>query len=44
MHKAKAFVKMPDIFVSATNEYVFNAAANLNNKMIISYRDYKNGH
>lgn len=33
-----------DFFVSTTNEYVFNVASKLKNKMIIPYRDYKNKH
>lgn len=43
MHKQKAFDHMPDFFVSATNEHVFNIASELNNKIILSYRDYKHG-
>lgn len=33
----------PDFFVTTTNEYVFDAASKLNNKMIIPYREYKRG-
>lgn len=32
-----------DFYVSTTNEYVFNATAEHNNKIILPYRDYKNG-
>ena len=35
MYKAKACDNMPDIFVSTTNEYVFETASSLKNKMII---------
>jgi len=42
MHKLGAFDRMPDFFVSTTNEYVFETASALKNKMIISYLDYKN--
>lgn len=34
--------EIPDFYVSATNEYVFDAAAKHNNKTIISYTAYKN--
>jgi len=33
-----------DFYVSTTNEHVFNATAKYNNKIILPYRDYKNGH
>lgn len=33
-----------DFYVSTTNEYVFNATAEHNNKIILPYRDYKNGY
>lgn len=42
MYKLGAFHRMPDFFVSTTNEYVFETASVLKNKMIISYLDYKN--
>ena len=31
-----------DFYTSTTNEYVFNATAEFDNKMILPYRDYKN--
>lgn len=33
-----------DFYTSTTNEYVFNATAEFNNKIILPYRDYKNGY
>lgn len=33
-----------DFYVSTTNEYVFSATEEYNNKMILPYRDYKNGY
>lgn len=33
-----------DFYTSTTNEYVFNATSEYNNKIILPYRDYKNGH
>jgi hypothetical protein len=33
-----------DFYVSTTNEYVFNATSEYNNKIILPYRDYKNGY
>ena len=33
-----------DFYTSTTNEYVFDATAEFNNKIILPYRDYKNGH
>lgn len=33
--------KKPDFYVSATNEYVFNAAAERNNKIIIPFTSYQ---
>jgi alkanesulfonate monooxygenase SsuD/methylene tetrahydromethanopterin reductase-like flavin-dependent oxidoreductase (luciferase family) len=33
-----------DFYTSTTNEYVFNATAENNNKIILSYKDYKNGY
>lgn len=33
-----------DFYVSTTNEYVFNATSEYDNKMILPYRDYKNGY
>jgi alkanesulfonate monooxygenase SsuD/methylene tetrahydromethanopterin reductase-like flavin-dependent oxidoreductase (luciferase family) len=33
-----------DFYTSTTNEYVFDATAEYNNKIILPYRDYKNGH
>lgn len=32
-----------DFYTSTTNEYVFNATAENDNKIILPYRDYKNG-
>lgn len=37
-------VKYPDFYVTTTNKFVFNKSNEYNNKMIISYRDYKNKH
>ena len=37
-------VRVPDYFVTTTNEHVFEAVSRLNNKMIIQYREYKRGH
>ena len=33
-----------DFYVSTTNEYVFKATEKYDNKIIISYKDYKNGY
>ena len=33
-----------DFYTSTTNEYVFNATSEYNNKIILPYRDYKNGY
>jgi alkanesulfonate monooxygenase SsuD/methylene tetrahydromethanopterin reductase-like flavin-dependent oxidoreductase (luciferase family) len=33
-----------DFYVSTTNEYVFDATSEYDNKIILPYRDYKNGH
>jgi len=33
-----------DFYVSTTNEYVFNEVSQNSNKMILPYRDYKNGY
>jgi alkanesulfonate monooxygenase SsuD/methylene tetrahydromethanopterin reductase-like flavin-dependent oxidoreductase (luciferase family) len=33
-----------DFYISTTNEYVFHEASKNNNKMILPYRDYKNGY
>lgn len=35
---------IPDTFISVTNEYVFETAEKLGYKMIIPYREYKQGH
>lgn len=35
-------VKIPDIYVSITNEFTFDASCKHNNKMIINYTDYLN--
>jgi len=35
---------IPDYYVSTTNPYVFEVASRLNDKMIIQYTDYNNGH
>lgn len=32
-----------DFYVSTTNQYIFDVAKNNNNKIILPYRDYKNG-
>lgn len=38
-------IKSPlDFYVSATNEYVFNETLEHDNKIILPYRDYKNGY
>ena len=34
--------KIPDYYVTVTNEFVFNKASSLGSKMIIPYEDYKN--
>lgn len=34
----------PDCFISTTNKYVFNIAKNLNQKIILPYREFKQGH
>jgi hypothetical protein len=34
--------KIPDYYVTITNEFVFNKASSLGSKMIIPYEDYKN--
>jgi hypothetical protein len=34
---------VPDYYVSTTNQYVFDAASKLNNKMIIQYAEYNQG-
>lgn len=31
----------PDIFVSTTNKYIFETSNNINNKMIVPYREFK---
>jgi hypothetical protein len=42
MKKNNPGIHSPDIFVSATNSYVWNAASELNNKIILPYSRYKN--
>ena len=44
LENADERVKYPDFYVTTTNRFVFDKANEYNNKMIISYRDYKNGH
>jgi hypothetical protein len=34
--------KIPDYYVTITNQFVFNKASNLGSKMMIPYEDYKN--
>ena len=44
MKKSGAYRFTPDFYVSTSNEYVFDVAKQLNNKMIIQYSDYIRGH
>lgn len=44
MKKEKSYLHSVDFFVTTTNEYVFNTAKKLNQKMIIPYREYKQKH
>jgi hypothetical protein len=44
MKKENSVAHSPDFFVTTTNKYVFNTASELNNKMIIPYREYKQGY
>lgn len=44
MKENKTYFSSPDFFVTATNKYVFNAAKRLNQKVIIPYREYKQGY
>lgn len=41
---SKPYVQIPDFYVSVTNPYSFDAASELNNKMIIPYREYNQGY
>lgn len=40
--KPEENLKSPDCFISSTNKFVFNKAKELNQKVIISYWDFKN--
>jgi hypothetical protein len=44
MKKSGAYSFIPDYYVSTSNEYVFDVAKELNNKIIIQYSDYMRGH
>jgi hypothetical protein len=44
MKKSGAYSFIPDYYVSTSNEYVFDVAKELNNKIIIKYSDYMRGH
>jgi len=43
-NKEYSSTPIPDYYISTSNEYVFNVAKQLNNKMIIQYSDYMRGH
>ena len=44
MEKEKTYLHSVDFFVTTSNPYVFNTAKSLNQKMIIPFREYKQGY
>ncbi len=44
IEKENIYFKNSDFFVTSSNEYIFNSAKMLNQKVIIPYREYKKGY
>lgn len=44
MDKENSYHHIPEFFVSTTNQYVFDVCKQYEHKMIIPYREYKQGY